>query len=375
MSILTYPAEAARLAAGGADRPRGAVVDSFVLSIAPRPGEGVSSVVGRFAEALRERQAKVLKLLVFAPSDVKREFDDELRRQFRTLDWPVTWVQGGRCNGARIAGLQAFAATGADVRRIFLRGRIVGSVYEDGAARYCLLGGIGPSKTALPRFVQAWQVFDNLGAALAEAGFGLMDVVRTWFYNEDLLDWYQDFNRVRTALYEKTPFCSGSLPASTGISAHNPDGAALVAGALAFQPLHPLARAVEVGSPLQCPAPAYGSAFSRAAEIVSLQGRSLMVSGTASIAADGSSAWVGDAPRQVAHTMEVVDAILRSRGFAFADVTRAVAYFKHPDDAPAFDAWCASKGLEAMPVIRTHCGICRDDLLFEIELDARSRDS
>ena len=202
MSILTYPAEAARLAAGGADRPRGAVVDSFVLSIAPRPGEGVSSVVGRFAEALRERQAKVLKLLVFAPSDVKREFDDELRRQFRTLDWPVTWVQGGRCNGARIAGLQAFAATGpksADLPA----GRIVGSVYEDGAARYCLLGGIGPSKTALPRFVQAWQVFDNLGAALAEAGFGLMDVVRTWFYNEDLLDWYQDFNRVRTALYER----------------------------------------------------------------------------------------------------------------------------------------------------------------------------
>ena len=99
-----------------------------------------------------------------------------------------------------------------------------------------------------------------------------------------------------------------------------------------------------------------------------------MVSGTASIAVDGSSVWVGDAPRQVAHTMEVVDAILRSRGFTFADVTRAIAYFKHPDDAPAFDAWCASRGLEAMPVIRTHCGICRDDLLFEIELDARSHD-
>ena len=375
MPILTHPGETPRLAGRGADRPREGAVDSFALSIAPRPGEEVSSVVGRFAEALSERRAIVLKLLVFAPSEVQREITDELRRRFLTLDWPVTWVQGGRCTGARIAGLQAFVATGADVRRVALRGRVVGSVYEDGAARYCLLGGLGPVNPALPRFVQAWQVFDNMGAALAEAGFGLMDVVRTWFYNQDLLDWYHDFNRVRTALYEKTLFCSGSLPASTGISAQNPDGAALVAGAMAFQPLHPLARAVEVGSPMQCPAPAYGSSFSRATEIVSLKCRRLMVSGTASIAADGSSVWVGDAPRQVAHTMEVVDSILRSRGFTFADVTRAIAYFKHPDDTPAFDAWCAFRGLEAMPVIRTHCGICRDDLLFEIELDARSRES
>jgi hypothetical protein len=71
--------------------------------------------------------------------------------------------------------------------------------------------------------------------------------------------------------------------------------------------------------------------------------------------------------------MDMAGAILRSRGFAFSDVTRAIAYFEHPDDAPSFDAWCASHGLEAMPVVRTQCGIRRDDLLFEIELDARSR--
>jgi len=372
MPILTHPGAARRPASRGADRPVGAAVDSFALTIAPRPGEGVSSAIGRFAGLLRDCRAVVLKLLVFAPSDVQREIDDELRSQFRTVDWPITWVQGGRCNGARIAGLQAIVATGADVRRIALDGQIVGSVYQDGEARYCLLGGIGPRATALPRFVQAWQVFDRMEAALAEAGFGLADVVRTWFYNQDLLDWYHDFNRVRTALYGKTVFCSGFLPASTGISARNPAGAALAAGALAFQPLHPSVRAVEVGSPLQCPASAYGSSFSRAVEIAGPGSRRLMVSGTASIAADGRSVRVGDAPGQVARTMDVVGAILRSRGFAFSDVTRAIAYFKHPDDAAAFDTWCSSRGLEAMPAIRTHCGICRDDLLFEIELDARS---
>ena len=59
----------------------------------------------------------------------------------------------------------------------------------------------------------------------------------------------------------------------------------------------------------------------------------------ASTAADGRSVLVGDAPGQVGHTMDVVDAILHSRGFTFSDVTRAIAYFKHPDDTPSFDAW------------------------------------
>jgi enamine deaminase RidA (YjgF/YER057c/UK114 family) len=375
MPISTLPENPPRLAnrpAAGTDQP---AIDAFALSLAPRPGENVLSAVGRLAESVEDRKATILKLMVFAPLDAQGEVSDAMRRHFRKVDWPVTWVQGDGCNGAPIAGMQAFATTGADVRRIVIDGQIVGSVYQDCAARYCFLGGLGPRYTAPSQAIQAVQVFENMEAALADAGFGLGDIVRTWFYNKDLLAWYGDFNRVRTALYARIRFRSGSLPASTGISGRNPDGAALVAGALAVQPLRSSVRAMEVGSPLQCPAPSYGSSFSRAMEIATPTSRNLMVSGTASIAPDGRSVWVGDAPRQVALTMDVVEAILRSRGFAFADVTRAIAYFKHPRDTPAFDAWCASRGLEAMPVIRTHCGICRDDLLFEIEMDATARDS
>ena len=374
MPILTPPEAPPRTTRCDTVRTHEPAIDSFALGIAPRPGEEISSVVGRFAASVRDRKATILKLLVFAPFDACREVGHAMRRHFQTVDWPITWVHGGSCNGAPIAGLQAFATTGADVRRIVLHGQIVGSVYQDAAARYCLLGGLGPKTPTLPRSVQAYQVFENMEAALADAGFGLMDVVRTWFFNKDLLAWYGDFNCVRTALYAGTCFRSGSLPASTGISGGNPAGGALVAGALALQPLRSSARAIEVGSPLQCPAPAYGSSFSRATEIVTPDSRRLLVSGTASIAADGRSVWIGDAPRQVALTMEVVEAILRSRDFTFADVNRAIAYFKNPGDMPAFDAWCARRGLDAMPVIRTSCGICRDDLVFEIELDAAVRD-
>jgi hypothetical protein len=55
---------------------------------------------------------------------------------------------------------------------------------------------------------------------------------------------------------------------------------------------------------------------------------------------------------------------------SFAEVSRATAYFKSAADAPVFDQWLKRHDLSAMPVVRTCCDICRDDLLFEIELDA-----
>jgi hypothetical protein len=49
-----------------------------------------------------------------------------------------------------------------------------------------------------------------------------------------------------------------------------------------------------------------------------------------------------------------------------------VAYFKHAKDAGELNKWCAARGLPALPVVTTHCAVCRDDLLFELEADAFS---
>ncbi|HEY0945471.1 MAG TPA: Rid family hydrolase [Opitutaceae bacterium] len=144
----------------------------------------------------------------------------------------------------------------------------------------------------------------------------------------------------------------------------------MAVAAWAVQPRRPGASVSDVRSPRQGPAPAYGSAFSRAVEIDSGGRRRVLVSGTASIAPDGKTAWIGDPGKQVALTMEVVAAILESRGMTFADVTRATAYFKAPAYRDIFEAWRKVRALQAMPVVAVHCDICRDDLLFEIELDA-----
>jgi enamine deaminase RidA (YjgF/YER057c/UK114 family) len=95
-----------------------------------------------------------------------------------------------------------------------------------------------------------------------------------------------------------------------------------------------------------------------------------LISGTASIAPEGHSVHVGDVDAQTRLTFEVAEAILASRGMGWGDVTRLIAYFKCRDDVTAFDRGRAALGIPEMPVLFTANDICRDDLLFEIELDA-----
>jgi enamine deaminase RidA (YjgF/YER057c/UK114 family) len=262
-----------------------------------------------------------------------------------------------------------YAFTGG-VERLEFDGRVIGSVFTDGGARQCLLGGLTPEDTTLSPAHQTGRVLDRLQTLLAAAGFDLTDVVRTWFFLDDILSWYDDFNQARTRVYAGVKFRTGSLPASTGVGAQNPAGAALALAAWAFRPLDQSARAQEIASPLQCPAPAYGSSFSRAMELTSDPGRRLFISGTASIAHGGKTLWTGDIRQQVGQTMEVVGGILQSRGCTFADLTRATAYFRHPADTRVFAEWLAANQLRTMPVISAQCDICRDNLLFELEAEA-----
>jgi len=285
------------------------------------------------------------------------------------VDWPVTWVQGGACGNQPAAGLQVHAFAGT-VERLVVDGWVVGSVFTDGGARQCVVGGILPGDNTLSRPEQTVRTLENLQIILADAGFNLADVVRTWFFLDHILSWYNDFNPARTEIYSQVKFRTGSLPASTGVGAGNPAGAALALVAWAFRPLGQDSYAEEVASPLQCPAPAYGSSFSRALETSTNTGRRLFISGTASIAPEGKTLWVGDVRKQVELTMNVVEAILRSRGFDFNDLACATAYFRHATDAGVFAEWLAANRLSRLPVVFAQCDVCRDDLLFELEAEA-----
>lgn len=342
----------------------------FVLTETMTAGEPLAAVFERLAGKLAAQEAELLSVMIFGALAARVEIDQAMHTTLGETQWPVTWIEGPGCDGAPLAGVQAFAVSGRPVMRVRLGNRIVGSVYEDEGARHCLLGGLGPTARTLGAGAQVQQTFGNMEWALDQAGFEFGDIVRTWFYNEDILAWYGEFNRVRSAHYANVKFRTGSIPASTGIGARNADGAALAVAAWAVRPIGEGSRAQEIGSPLQCPAPAYGSSFSRAMEIDSGGWRRLLVSGTASIHPGGKTAWVGDAKKQVDLTMEVIAGILQSRGMDYRDVTRATAYYRDPSYVKYFNEWCAERNLQSMPVVNTHCVVCRDDLLFELELDA-----
>lgn len=265
-----------------------------------------------------------------------------------------------------------FRAAGTTFVRTLVRGgRVVASVYEDDAACYLLAAGVRPADLTAPRGAQATSVFEELEQILAEEGMTFAHVVRTWLYIDDVCDWYGEFNAARSAFFESRRVFETFLPASTGIGCANADGAALVAGAVAMLPKQAGVRAEIVESPLQAPAMAYKSSFSRAAEILTPDTRQLFVSGTASIEPDSHEvAFVGDIVRQIDCTMTAVKAILDSRGYGWQDVTRGIVYLKKPEFRAAWQAWLAAQGLAAGFAAETVCDVCRDEWLFEIEVDA-----
>jgi enamine deaminase RidA (YjgF/YER057c/UK114 family) len=265
-------------------------------------------------------------------------------------------------------GSQLRVISGVTPRMIRVGGRTLGRWFEDENARYCTLGNILPDDVGAPKNEQTLQVLETMQRALGEAGMDFHDVVRTWFYNEDILGWYAPFNRARREFFERNSITR--IPASTGIGVANAAGAALVGKLIAVSPKNDKVTIRRVESPLQCDAAAYGSAFARAMEVADPVVRMLYVSGTASIAPGGETVHATDTLKQIAKTMEVVTALLENNGMALGDTVRAIGYFRKREDIPLWKYFCARAGLPPIPILLTESTVCRRNLLFEIELDA-----
>jgi enamine deaminase RidA (YjgF/YER057c/UK114 family) len=334
------------------------------------PGEAVAETVGRLTQVLKEYKASVVRQEVFGSLAVGEALQQALRHDLGGLDWPVTYLQGNSCQGGPLAGMHVVAVAGAPVETVSLEGHPVGRAYRDGFARHLLLGDLRPSDVRPSKPDQTAEVYARLEAALQAGGMGMPHLARTWLFLDDIVPWYGPFNTVRTAFYRERGVFERMVPASTGVGVSNLAGAALSAGAWAVEPLRDGFVMQEITSPRQCPAPCYGSSFSRAVELVNPRWRRVMISGTASIEPGGASVGGGDVEAQIDLTMEVLRAILVSRELDFPEVSRATGYFKRSADARYFDTWRRRYGLESWPLVCAEADICRDELLFEIEVDA-----
>ncbi len=283
---------------------------------------------------------------------------------------PQFWLCGG--SGELAPVIQRFALPdNAPYQLISRHGKSVGVRYADADAEYALLTGVLPADPTASPTKQTASVFEEIEAALNEVGMDFSNIARNWLYMDRILEWYDPFNRARDEFFRSRKVYDSMVPASTGIGSANLFGTAIAASTIAVKPKRPGSITVQsVDSPLQCTAQAYGSSFSRAVEIGAAGYRSLLISGTASIAPGGATAHIGDETKQLELTLDVVEAILQSRGMGWGEATRGVMYLKKPEFFKAWQQVREKRGIAEAPISAIVADICRDDLLVELELDA-----
>lgn len=342
------------------------------VTATPLPGQDIGGLMAEVFQELAERRASVVSLELFGVSQKAGDAAFErLAAEWGEATWPVLWISEGADSAPPAAAmLQIWAVTIVETSPLRHDGRVIGVRYEDGSAEYCRLGGILPADTSASADAQARSVFQQMEAGLESVGMNFHDVLRTWFYNDQITSWYAAFNKIRDAMFSRWDVFNGLVPASTAVGGRNAFGAALTAGLTAVKAKDDSVQRRPLPSPLQCPALDYGSSFNRAVEFETDDHRRIYVSGTASIAPEGHTDFVDDIEGQIAKTMEVIHAILESREMDWKDACRVIAYFKESAHFDLFPKYREEQGIPELPIAYVKDDICRDDLLFEVELDA-----
>jgi enamine deaminase RidA (YjgF/YER057c/UK114 family) len=329
------------------------------------------------ADAVNANGARPCRERVFVPGGQLEAYRDASCRAFPQKVAPADdWLLAG--GPGAIGGVQVHAVRGAtDWRPLFGRGGEPGgwTFAVDGQRWAVTRGLLAPA--AGDATVQARAAFEAGEDLLRQAGMDLTCVARTWLFMDDILAWYGDFNRMRNDLFiargllrrrDESGGDTSRVPASTGIGV-TPARAGRVSLEM-FATTGGIDGGVKRYSAAgkQRSAYEYGSAFARASESHTPAGRTVFVSGTAAIDESGATCYVGDAKGQIRMTLECVLAVLRSAACGPADVVQAIAYCKTPEVAKAFAAGWQQE--LAWPWVVVIGDVCRDDLLFEVEVTA-----
>ncbi len=327
-------------------------------------GEEALPVLQRVADFLTQQGAEPVVMDLFGMEEIEEATIPAVMGK----EVPVTWVKED--DGGHSGGVLAWGIAGVEIERLHFNNRCVGVLFEDTNAQYCRLNGVIPPDLSQDRVTQAQMEFETFLKILQEADMDFSNVVRTWFYNHNILDWYASFNKVRDTFFREHQIFEKIVPASTAIGGANPMGAAMVGGLLAVKPKSDMVTIEPLASPLQCPALEYGSSFSRALEVDTEHTRRVFVSGTAGIAMEGHTIGIGDTRKQTLRTLEVVLAILESRGMNWEDVISGMAYVRFRKDMPLVTELLNHLAEKPLPILISNNTVCRDDLLFELEVIA-----
>ncbi len=338
------------------------------IQLTPKEDETVSKFCQRLTGIFEGKEYQVVKMTCFGSLSSRIVFEEELAGRMKKV-FPISWIEGENCSGSFMNGLQLWA-TKEKVTYLETHWGAQASYFHDQNGQHLFVGDLRSEPSQQPELEYA-TLLQKLNSFLEDQGFTFTDIVRTWYYLDDILSWYDAFNRVRSGFFRQTGVFDTMIPASTGVSGKNKTNTAVTMELLAFKPQKG-ATITRVKSPLQNEAGDYGSSFSRAIRIDSPDHHWMSVSGTASILPSGETTHIGDLKNQILHSVDVVSKIIEQEGFMWADVTRATAYVKDKENLSILKDVLDSDLPYPVPLIVTQNTICRDDLLFEIELDLYS---
>jgi len=200
---------------------------------------------------------------------------------------------------------------------------------------------------------------------LDQQGARFTDVVRTWCYLDDIDRDYAEFNLSRNAFFEEQDIFR--LPASTGIRAglYPPEA---MCGFDLYAILNPEDLQIEVmHTPTLNEADEYGSAFSRGMKVVYPEKTVLFISGTASVDERGDTVHLDDIEKQIHRMLLNVQELLRPHGSSFGDIVQAITYLKTADYFETFQGLCQKWDIANLPNTIVEAGVCRPNLLCELE--------
>lgn len=295
-------------------------------------------------------------------SDIQKFYSDKLN----ALICPVTWISQPDKETVYPLSFQVHAVSGIQVQPLIFENKKLGCRFSDTHADYAQLH-ILPENNNATNFDQAEDTFCQMQNTLNSIGLDFSNTLRTWLFTNDILSWYDQLNKARDNFFIRHDIFNKLVPASTGIGVANPSDCALTTELFAAKPKDETVRIEKITSPMQCEALDYKSTFSRATKLTAPDHSRMYVSGTASIAQNGDTVFLDDTAKQVEMTLKVAEALIKNGDMDWPDAARSMVYFKDSKDFPLFDTCCKQFGID-IPHVKIEADVCRDELLFEIEM-------
>ncbi len=348
------------------------ITEMYITAVPRLPLTGNTQNLELFcgvAEALKRNNAHILQERIFITEQTREKAASVRTKIYNELDDCVspTWLVSGGAGGS-VVGIQVHAIAECGAPDILTFNHTpCGRVVRIPELLYLTLSNIQqPDISGLAN--QARAMLQSAESILNDVGINFGAVPRTWMWLKDILKWYNVFNQVRNTFFRERGIIANNgdrrMPASTGIGIHTGNDSVCAMELAAVAGRQSFIEYLDSGGN-QKSALDYGSAFSRSCKTRTPAGYTVYVSGTASIAADGSTLHPGNAQTQIETTVDNVCAVLKEFDYGDDDIVHAMAYCKTPEVRQVFIDGRYCPGWPIIPVI---ADICRDDLLFEIEV-------